>query len=93
MYVVCIEANARISGCRSLKDKRSIVSRTMADIRKTFHASVAETAMQDNLDRLCIGVAVACSSMGIAQSIIQAIEDWFYSHPELINPDVETGIA
>lgn len=93
MFVVCIEASARISGCRSLKDKRSLTSRAMTAIRKTFSASVAETALQDSLDRVCLGVALACSDMDIAQRTAQAVEDWFYDHPELINPDVQVNIV
>ena len=42
MYVVCIEATAYISGGRSLKDKRTIVRGSLAELRKRFSASVAE---------------------------------------------------
>lgn len=93
MFVVCIEASARISGCRSLKDKRSLVSRAMTELRKRFSVSVAETAEQDKPDMLCLGVAAACSDNAIAQHTAQAIEDWFYDYPEFINPDVQASIV
>lgn len=93
MYVVCIEACAHIGGCGSLKDKRSIVRGALAELRRRFSASVAEVGRQNSLDTLCIGVAVACSDMGVARHTAQAVEEWFYSHGEFINADVQTSIV
>lgn len=82
-----------MSGCRSLKDKRSIVRGALAELRRRFSASAAEVGRQDNLDMLCIGVAVVCSDMGVAQHTAQAVEDWFYTNGEFINADVQISIV
>ena len=88
MYTVILEAQLRIGGCDSLKEKRHIVKHTITQLRKLFLASVSETGQQDKLDRLQLGVAVACSDMPGAQSMLQSITDWVYENEQFINADV-----
>jgi len=48
----------RLHGCRSLKEKRSIVKAYISRIRNSFNAAVAETGANDIHQRAEIGFAV-----------------------------------
>ena len=76
----------RLAGCRSLKDKRSRLRPVVEGIRARFRVSVAETGFQDTWQRAEVGVAVVAGSAHQASSVVDDVERFVWSHP-----DVEVG--
>ncbi|MFH1981258.1 MAG: DUF503 domain-containing protein [Pseudomonadota bacterium] len=73
----------RLHGCRSLKEKRSIVKAYISRIRNSFNASVAETGANDIHHRAEIGFAV----VGNSGSVVNAKLD------KIINLAEDIGLA
>ena len=63
----------RLHGCRSLKEKRSIVKTYINKIRNNFNASVAETGANDIHQRAEIGFAVVGNSGPVINSKLDKI--------------------
>ena len=57
MQVYVARFDLRIPGCRSLKEKRSVVKTLISALRSRFSLSVAEVDHQDLWQRTAIGVA------------------------------------
>ena len=68
---------------RSLKAKRAVVKPITEGIRRRYAASVSEVAFQDTWQRARIGVAVVASSEHQAGEIVDAVERFVWSHPEV----------
>lgn len=69
-----------IPGCRSLKEKRSVVRSLRDQLRHRFHASVAETGRQDVHDRAEITAALVTSDGRLADSTADAMDTFVASH-------------
>jgi len=83
------EANMRIGvltlhlylpGCKSLKEKRSIIKPFQERLRREFNLSVAETDLQDIHQSSVICIAMVNSSGVVLQSALTDIEYWIQEH-------------
>jgi uncharacterized protein YlxP (DUF503 family) len=72
--VVVLAWELRIPGCRSLKEKRSVVRSLRDRLRSRFHISAAETGFQDVHDRAEITVAFVTSDGTLAVSMADRID-------------------
>jgi uncharacterized protein YlxP (DUF503 family) len=86
VHVLAVRVDLRLTGCRSLKEKRSRLRPVVEGIRSRFRVSVAETGFQDTWQRAEVGVAVVAGSAGQATSIADEVERFVWSQP-----DVEVG--
>lgn len=68
---------------RSLKEKRAVLRPIVEGIRHRFHLSVAEVAYQDKWQRAAIGVAVVAESHGHASDVMDSVERWVWSRPDI----------
>lgn len=59
-----------LPGCSSLKEKRSVVRSLRDRLRKRFNVSVAETDLQDVLDRAVLTIALVASDGRMAESVM-----------------------
>lgn len=81
----------RLHGCRSLKEKRTVVKAIIGRIRNHFNASVAEVGANDVHQRAEIGFAL----VGNSQRLINAKIDNIFSMvealglAEMIDTDME----
>lgn len=62
-----------IPGCRSLKEKRSVIRRLTARLRKDFNVSVAEVDKQDLHQSARIGVAFVCNDKAFANTVLSKL--------------------
>ncbi|BBY20097.1 hypothetical protein MSTO_03020 [Mycobacterium stomatepiae] len=69
-------------GVRSLKQKRSVIRPVLAELRRKFSVSAAETGSQDLHRRAGIGVAVVSGGRGHAVDVLDAAERLVAAHPE-----------
>jgi len=59
-----------LPGCASLKEKRSVVRSLKDRLKQRFSLSVAETGVQDVLDRAEVSVALVASDRGFAEMVL-----------------------
>jgi len=70
----------QIDGCRSLKEKRSVVRSLITRLGNTFNISIAETADQERLQRAQISLAM----VGNDRRVINAKMDKVFNMAEEI---------
>lgn len=70
-------------GCRSLKQKRSVVRSLRDRMRARFSVSVSETDFQDELQRAELTAAFAASDHAIAESLLSKLDDFICSDPRI----------
>jgi uncharacterized protein YlxP (DUF503 family) len=68
---------------RSLKEKRAVVRPIVEGLRRRFSLSVAEVGHQDKWQRATIGLAVVSDSPAHAAEVVDAVERWVWSRPDV----------
>jgi uncharacterized protein YlxP (DUF503 family) len=82
-HVLSLTFDLHIPECRSLKAKRAVLKSMIDTARRRFGVSVAETDHQDTWQRAEVAVAVVSSSVRQAQEVIDEVERFVWSVPEL----------
>jgi uncharacterized protein YlxP (DUF503 family) len=83
VHVLAVEIDLRIAGARSLKDKRQVIKPILEGSRRRFGVSSAEVGRQDSWQRAVLGFAVVASSHGHAQEVIDEVDRYVWSFPEV----------
>ena len=83
MVVGILQLDLLIYVANSLKDKRSVSRRLMADLQHKFLISVAEVENQDLWNRLGLGLAVAGQDARQIDRVLQTIEDFVADFSEV----------
>ena len=83
MHVLALEFDLHVPASRSLKEKRAAIRPVLDGIRNRYPVAVAETAHQDTWKRVGLGVAAVSESPGHAESVIDEVERFVWSFPEL----------
>lgn len=83
VFVLAVELDIHIPASHSLKDRRQVVQAVLAGARRRYGVSAAEVAGQDTWQRAGLGFAVAASSAGQAEAVMDEVERFVWSHPEL----------
>ena len=68
-----LEADLLLPLCRSLKEKRGILSKTMSHLRKKHGISVAEVAMHDTWGRSGLAVTTVSGNRAVAEQTLRAV--------------------
>lgn len=82
MWIGWLEFDLLLGDVRSLKQKRSLVRPVVAELRRKFNVSVAETGAHELHRRAGIGVAVASADRAHAVEVLDAAERLVAAHPE-----------
>jgi uncharacterized protein len=83
VHVLAMAVDLHLPACRSLKEKRAVVRPIVDGIRNRFAVAVAETDHQDLLQRTEIGVAAVSSSAKLATAVVDEVERFVWSFPEV----------
>jgi uncharacterized protein YlxP (DUF503 family) len=83
MHVLAMAIDLHLPASRSLKDKRAALRQVVDGIRNRFAVAVAETSHQDLLQRAEIGVATVSSSAKLATEVVDEVERFVWSFPEV----------
>jgi uncharacterized protein YlxP (DUF503 family) len=67
----------------SLKEKRAVVKPIVEGVRRRYSAAAAEVDHQDTWQRAAIGVGVVSGAAGHATDVLDAIERFIWSFPEV----------
>jgi uncharacterized protein YlxP (DUF503 family) len=82
VWIGWLEFDLLLGDVRSLKQKRSLVRPVIAELRRKFNVSVAETGSHDLHRRAGIGVAIASVDRAHAVEVLDAAERLVAAHPE-----------
>ena len=83
MVVGTVTMDLLLGDVHSLKQKRSIVRPVVAELRRRFEVSAAETGDLDRHRRCELAVAVVTSTHGHAVEVLDACERLVAGRPEL----------
>jgi uncharacterized protein len=83
LHVFAAAIDLRLPGCRSLKQKRAVIRPIVDGIRNRYPVAAAETAYQDRWQRTEIGIAAVSSSARVVQEVIDDVERFVWSFPEV----------
>lgn len=89
MHVAALRVDLRIGHARSLKDKRQVIRSMLDGARRRFGVSASEVGAQDSWQRAVLGFAVVASSARRADEVLDSVDAWVWSHPEVEVVDVE----
>lgn len=90
MHVIAYEVDIRIPGSRSLKDRRQVVRSLLDGARQRFSLSAAEVGGQDTWQRATLGFAVVASEARLAEEVVDSLERFLWSRPEIEIVGAET---
>ena len=83
MSVAVVQARLLVPGCRSLKEKRSVVRGLVERARQRFNASVAEVGAQDLLQRADLGAAFVSNDRRHLAAEAEALLAYFAGCPDV----------
>ena len=83
MFVLAYDVQLRIEASQSLKDKRQVVKPILEGARRRYGVSASEVDFQDQWQRAQLGFAVVASSQSQATEIIDKVDRFVWSHPEI----------
>ena len=83
MHVCAVEFDIHIPQSTSLKAKRSVLNSLIETVSHRYPVSVSEVAHQDTWQRSCIGVAAVSSSPTMVERILDDVERYVWSIPDL----------
>lgn len=82
MWIGWLELDLLLGDVQSLKEKRSFVRPLVADLRRTFMVSAAETGSLDLHRRAGIGVSLVAADSQHVIDVLDKVEDHVARRPE-----------
>ncbi len=83
MHVAVVQFELHIPTSRSLKEKRAALRPIVEGLRHRFQISVAEVGYQDKWQRALVGMAVVSDSVGHATEVVDSVERWVWTKPDI----------
>ncbi|HVR00470.1 MAG TPA: DUF503 domain-containing protein [Mycobacterium sp.] len=92
MWIGWLEFDLLLGDVRSLKQKRSVVRPVVAELKRKFSVSAAETGSVDLYRRAAIGVAAVSADRSHTVDVLDAAERLVAAHPEFELLSVRRGL-
>jgi uncharacterized protein YlxP (DUF503 family) len=89
LFTATLKVELRLRGVSSLKEKRSIVRPILDGSRRRFAVAAAEVARQDAWQLATLGFAAVSGSHSHAESVLDTVERFVWSFPEVDVVSVE----
>ncbi|MGH9117673.1 MAG: DUF503 domain-containing protein [Acidimicrobiales bacterium] len=83
MHVAALTIDLHLPDCHTLKAKRGLLKPLLEGTRRRYNVAVAEIADQEKWQRAGIGVAVVASSVSHATEVLDEVERYVWSFPEV----------
>lgn len=83
MFACALSIELHLPECRSLKAKRSVVKPILEGLRRRYQVAAAEVGHADVWHRAELGVAVVSGSQRHACDILDEVERFVWSFPEV----------
>ena len=74
--------DVHLPGCRSLKEKRSVLRPLLERLQRRFAVSVAEVDHQDLWQRAGLGVAAVSGSGTVLAQLLDDVERFVWAQPD-----------
>ena len=84
MHACALSIELQIPGAGSLKAKRAAIRPLLDGARARFHVAASEVAHQDQWQRSCLAFAAVGGAAGQVSDILDKVERFVWSHPEVI---------
>ena len=78
-----LEVELRLRDVHSLKEKRSVVKPILEGAHRRFAVATAEVGHHDSLRQATLGMACVSGDAGHATEVIDAVERFVWSFPEI----------
>lgn len=91
MHAAVTRFDLHVPASRSLKARRAAIRPVVDGIRHRFRVSVAEVDHHDQWQRAAIGVAVVAESEHHVREVLDAVERFVVSRPDVELLDAETA--
>lgn len=82
MVVGVLTADVLLGDVHSLKEKRMVIRPVLAELKRKFEVSAAESGAQDLHRRAELSVAVVAADHGHVLEVLEACERRIAGHPE-----------
>ena len=83
MYVGSLEVDLHLPDCHSLKAKRAVIKPVLEGARRRYSVAAAEVGFQDKWQRAKLGMAVVASTERHAAEVLDEVERFVWSFPEV----------
>ena len=83
MHVLVLRIDLHFLRARSLKQRRALLRPIVDGGRHRFPVAIAEVGHQDTWQRAAVGIAAVSSSVSHAEEIIDAVERFVWSFPDI----------
>jgi uncharacterized protein len=83
MHVASLTLELRMRSVHSLKEKRSVLRPIIDGSRRRFLVAAAEVGHQDAWQLATVGMATVSSSASHAEDVLDAVERFVWSFPEV----------
>jgi uncharacterized protein YlxP (DUF503 family) len=83
MFVLALEVELHLNHSQSLKDKRQVLRSILDGARRRYSVASAEVGGQDTWQRAVLGFAAVASSASHVEEVIDEVERFVWSHPEV----------
>ncbi len=93
MHVAALAIELHLPDCHTLKAKRAAVKPIVEGLRRRFQVAAAEVGHQDKWQRASLGVAVVAGSHAHACDMLDAVERFVWSFPEVEVLTSNRGVA
>lgn len=89
VHVGALEVDLHIPAAHSLKDKRAVIRPILDGARNRHRVASAEVGAQDLWQRAMLGFAAVGGSVGHVGEVLDAVERFVWSFPEVEVLDVQ----
>ncbi len=83
VHVAAVEFDLHIPESRSLKAKRSVVKPIVEGLQRRYRVAAGEVGFHQQWQRTAIGVAAVGSTAGHVGDVLDEVERFVWSHPEI----------
>lgn len=83
VHAAALEVDLRLPASRTLKDKRAVLRSVLDGARHRFRVAAAECGAQDRHQRAVLGFAAVGGSPGHVGEVLDAVERFVWSFPEV----------
>lgn len=81
--MVCLRVDLQLPHVHSLKEKRAVLRPILEGARRRFEVAAAEVDHQDRWQRATLGLAAVSGSAGHAQGVLDKVERFVWSFPQV----------
>jgi uncharacterized protein YlxP (DUF503 family) len=83
LHVAALAVDLRLPGSHSLKEKRAIIKPILDGCRRRFQVAAAEVDHQEQWQRAGLAMATVSASAGHATDVLDRVERFVWSFPEV----------